>query len=92
VAGSFEHCNEPSGSTLFWLHKSKMVFQYSIQFLSVIVRLRSAKLTDILPPKRNATSQIKRKSKVVPVLNYVPRHEDAFGEWRYNSKHSEPRH
>jgi hypothetical protein len=28
------------------------------------------------------------KGKVVPVLNYAPRHEDVLGEWRYNSTHS----
>jgi hypothetical protein len=31
-------------------------------------------------------------SKVVPLLNYVPRHEDVLGEWMYSSTHSETRH
>jgi hypothetical protein len=30
----------------------------------------------------------KVKSKVVPVLNIAPRHEDVLGEWRYSSIHS----
>jgi hypothetical protein len=28
------------------------------------------------------------KGKVVPVLNYAPRHECILGEWRYSSTHS----
>jgi hypothetical protein len=33
---------------------------------------------------------VKRKipSKVVPVLNYAPRHKGLLGEWRYSSTHS----
>jgi len=28
----------------------------------------------------------------VPVLNKAPRHEDVYGEWRYSSTDSWPRH
>jgi hypothetical protein len=31
---------------------------------------------------------VKRKGKVVPLLNYAPRHENVLGEWRYSSTHS----
>jgi hypothetical protein len=31
---------------------------------------------------------IKGKGKVVPLLNYAPRHVGVFGEWRYSSTHS----
>jgi hypothetical protein len=32
--------------------------------------------------------KVKVKGKGVPVLNYVPCHEDVLGEWRYSSTHS----
>jgi hypothetical protein len=36
----------------------------------------------------DSRQRVKGKGKVVPVLNWAPRHEGVLGEWRYSSTHS----